>query len=76
MTVAGKVPEWAAWEQAEDHGFTIGVEEELMLLNRGYFTLANRIESVMPRLPRHSLPLALPAPVRAHTHLRSGRKCR
>lgn len=44
-------PEWATWRQLEGHGFTIGVEEELMLLNRPDFTLANRIEAVLPRLP-------------------------
>jgi carboxylate-amine ligase len=44
-------PDWAEWRQAETQTFTIGVEEELMLLNGDDFTLANRIEAVMPRLP-------------------------
>lgn len=51
MKALREVPEWAVWEQAEGHAFTIGAEEELMLLNRPDFTLANRIEAVMPRLP-------------------------
>lgn len=51
MTLLTELPKWAVWEQTESHTFTIGVEEELMLLNRHGFTLANRIEAVMPRLP-------------------------
>lgn len=51
MKALRELPEWATWKQDEDRAFTIGVEEELMLLNRQDFTLANRVESVMPRLP-------------------------
>ena len=46
-----EIPKWAEWRQAEDGAFTLGVEEELMLLDGEDFSLANRIETVMPRLP-------------------------
>ena len=45
------LPAWAEWHQDQAGKFTIGVEEELMLLDGDDFALANRIETVMPRLP-------------------------
>ncbi len=46
-------PAWAAWaEQPHPLGeFTIGVEEEVMLVSAISNALANRIDAVLPRLP-------------------------
>ncbi len=45
-------PEWARWPEPHELGeYTIGIEEEVMLLTAGNFALANRINAVMPRLP-------------------------
>jgi len=42
-------PDWAAWGDSKP--FTLGVEEELMLLDAGDLSLAQRIEEVLPALP-------------------------
>ena len=42
-------PEWARWPEPHELGeYTIGIEEEVMLLTAGNFALANRINAVMP----------------------------
>jgi carboxylate-amine ligase len=47
------VPAWAEWTPAEGLGpFTVGIEEEVMLLDEMTWALAHRIDSVLPRLPR------------------------
>lgn len=43
------LPAWAAW--SEGPAFTIGVEEEVMLLEPDAWTLAGAIDEVLPRLP-------------------------
>jgi carboxylate-amine ligase len=43
-------PAWSEWKQRERAEYTIGLEEEVMLLSDD-FSLANRVEAVMPRLP-------------------------
>lgn len=51
MTPAG-LPDWCVWKQLENSApYTIGIEEEVMLVSSEDFSLANRVESVMPRLP-------------------------
>lgn len=45
------LPAWSNWHQRESSDYTIGIEEEVMLLNGEDFSLANRVESVIPRLP-------------------------
>jgi carboxylate-amine ligase len=55
-------PHWARWA---DHGsfLTVGVEEEVMLLDPVSWTLAQAIDELMPRLPP-----ALSGSVRPETH--------
>ena len=45
------LPEWAEWHQERTNPYSIGVEEELMLLDAEDHSLVNRIEAVLPRLP-------------------------
>lgn len=55
MTSAEPVGErWWEWNAGERGGFTVGVEEEAMLLDATTCALAFRIESVLPRLPRRA----------------------
>jgi carboxylate-amine ligase len=50
---AGTAPAWATWAPPHDLGaYTIGIEEEVMLLDETSWALAHRIDSVLPRLPR------------------------
>ncbi|HET7444008.1 MAG TPA: YbdK family carboxylate-amine ligase [Solirubrobacterales bacterium] len=54
MTVAapGTLPDWAAWAEPHELGpYTVGIEEEVMLLDQLTWALAHRIDSVLPRLP-------------------------
>lgn len=44
-----RAPEWAAWKG--DSHYTLGVEEEVMLLNPHDWSLAQQIERVLPALP-------------------------
>jgi carboxylate-amine ligase len=53
--------EWAVWQGSEP--YTVGLEEELMLLDARDFSLAQRSDDVLPRLPA-----ALAAHVSAETH--------
>lgn len=47
------MPAWAVWPEAPHSlgEFTLGVEEEVMLISAMSNTLANRIDAVLPRLP-------------------------
>ena len=47
--MTGELPEWAQWHQSEP--YTIGIEEEVMLLKPGPWTLAHCGEEVLGRLP-------------------------
>jgi carboxylate-amine ligase len=50
---AATVPAWASWAPPHELGpYTVGVEEEVMLLDATSWALAHRIDSVLPRLPR------------------------
>jgi carboxylate-amine ligase len=51
MSETSRNPDWSVWRQRESADYTIGIEEEVMLLSGEDFSLANRVESVMPRLP-------------------------
>jgi carboxylate-amine ligase len=45
-------PAWARWPTPHEEGaYTVGVEEEVMLLDQLTWALAHRIDSVLPRLP-------------------------
>jgi glutamate---cysteine ligase / carboxylate-amine ligase len=45
-------PAWAAWAPEHELGtYTVGIEEEVMLLDEMSWALAHRIDSVLPRLP-------------------------
>jgi carboxylate-amine ligase len=45
--------EWAAWpERRAADAFTLGVEEELMILAPGGWNLAQAVDEVLPRLPQ------------------------
>lgn len=46
------LPAWATWADPHELGpYTVGVEEEVMLLDQLTWALAHRIDSVLPRLP-------------------------
>ena len=58
------LPDWARWnEAAADRPWTLGVEEEVMLLDPATWALAPRIDDVLPVLPE-----ALEEHVCAETH--------
>lgn len=49
---AGTLPAWASWAEPHELGpYTVGIEEEVMLLDEHSWALAHRIDSVLPRLP-------------------------
>lgn len=49
---AAALPAWAAWSGPHQLGsYTVGIEEEVMLLDQLTWALAHRIDSVLPRLP-------------------------
>ncbi len=49
---AGALPAWATWAGPHELGpYTVGIEEEVMLLDQLTWALAHRIDSVLPRLP-------------------------
>jgi carboxylate-amine ligase len=49
---AGTLPAWASWAAPHELGpYTVGIEEEVMLLDEVSWALAHRIDSVLPRLP-------------------------
>jgi glutamate---cysteine ligase / carboxylate-amine ligase len=49
------LPAWAEWAQQHELGpYTLGLEEEVMLLDHQSWALASRIDSVLPRLPHGS----------------------
>ncbi len=46
------LPAWATWPEPNEQGaYTVGIEEEVMLLDQLTWALASRIDSVLPRLP-------------------------
>jgi glutamate---cysteine ligase / carboxylate-amine ligase len=47
-------PPWAKWKKSEP--FTVGVEEEVMLLHPGDWSLASEIDALLPGLPAHLIP--------------------
>jgi glutamate---cysteine ligase / carboxylate-amine ligase len=50
--LAETAPAWATWAPEHELGtYTVGVEEEVMLLDEMSWALAHRIDSVLPRLP-------------------------
>ncbi len=52
MDAPGTLPAWAAWAEPHELGpYTVGIEEEVMLLDEQSWALAHRIDSVLPRLP-------------------------
>jgi glutamate---cysteine ligase / carboxylate-amine ligase len=53
MSAAGTtLPAWASWPAPHEQGaYTVGIEEEVMLLDQLTWALAHRIDSVLPRLP-------------------------
>jgi carboxylate-amine ligase len=52
MTAPGALPAWASWAEPHELGaYTVGIEEEVMLLDQLTWALAHRIDSVLPRLP-------------------------
>jgi glutamate---cysteine ligase / carboxylate-amine ligase len=53
MDAPGTLPAWADWAEPHALGpYTVGIEEEVMLLDEHSWALAHRIDSVLPRLPR------------------------
>jgi carboxylate-amine ligase len=51
--LADTMPAWASWAAPHELGaYTVGIEEEVTLLDETSWALAHRIDSVLPRLPR------------------------
>jgi glutamate---cysteine ligase / carboxylate-amine ligase len=48
---AGHRPQWARWNRGGERRYTLGVEEEVMLLNQADHALADSSEAVLLRLP-------------------------
>ena len=60
---AGTLPAWASWAGPHELGpYTVGIEEEVMLLDEVSWALAHRIDTVLPRLPHR------PGSFTAETH--------
>src|SRR3954452_18492538 len=58
------LPSWALWSPAaKEQPWTVGVEEEIMLLDPPRWSLANRVGDLRPRLPE-----SLAGSVAAETH--------
>ena len=52
---ASTLPAWASWAEPHELGpYTVGIEEEVMLLDEVSWALAHRIDSVLPRLPHRA----------------------
>lgn len=52
VTAPETLPGWATWAAPHELGpYTVGIEEEVMLLDQLTWALAHRIDSVLPRLP-------------------------
>jgi glutamate---cysteine ligase / carboxylate-amine ligase len=50
------MPAWSEWQSSSELGaYTVGVEEEVMLVDPINWGLAHRIDTVMPRLPEELL---------------------
>jgi carboxylate-amine ligase len=47
--MSGRLPDWAVWNGGDE--YTLGAEEEVMLLNPHDWSLAQQIDRVLPRLP-------------------------
>jgi glutamate---cysteine ligase / carboxylate-amine ligase len=47
--VSGRLPDWAVWQGGNE--YTLGAEEEVMLLNPHDWSLAQQIDRVLPQLP-------------------------
>jgi carboxylate-amine ligase len=45
------MPGWAEWKPQELGPYTLGIEEEVMLLNPSAWSLTHQIETVLPRMP-------------------------
>jgi glutamate---cysteine ligase / carboxylate-amine ligase len=64
VTSRGELPAWARWDaDPERPAWTIGLEEEVMLLDPGDWMLAHRIDDLLPKLSP-----GLAAHVAAETH--------
>jgi carboxylate-amine ligase len=61
--VVDTTPAWAEWKGTEHPPYTVGVEEEVMLVEPHGWSLAHRIDSLLPTLPRE-----FAAHVMAETH--------
>lgn len=74
MGAPEKMPEWAEWPDGvhELGEYTIGVEEEVMLISGASNALANRIDSVMPRLPEEVVDRVTPETHGSAVELRTG----
>jgi carboxylate-amine ligase len=48
--LAGALPDWACWNDTLDHRYTIGVEEEIMLLDPLRWSLAQASDIVLARV--------------------------
>ena len=47
--MSGRLPDWAVWNRGSE--YTLGAEEEIMLLNPHDWSLAQQIDRVLPVLP-------------------------
>jgi len=74
MAPPEEMPGWAVWpDKIHPLGeYTIGVEEEVMLISGASNALANRIDSVMPRLPAEVVDRVTPETHGSAVELRTG----
>jgi carboxylate-amine ligase len=68
----GSVPWWARWNDKLDQRYTLGVEEELMLLEPGDWSLAQSSDHVLRRLSDELSPHASPETHAAVLELATG----
>jgi glutamate---cysteine ligase / carboxylate-amine ligase len=62
--MSSPLPDWATWNAAADRpAWTVGIEEEVMLLDPATWALAHRIDTLLPELSRE-----LVGSVSAETH--------
>jgi len=51
LAIGTALPAWASWQGSTQSAFTVGVEEEVMLVSGPGWNLAHAIDEVLPRLP-------------------------
>src|SRR3954451_16347373 len=66
------VPAWARWNRSLQQRYTLGIEEELMVLEPDSFSLAQSSDQVFAQLSRELAVHAMPEPHASVIELRTG----